>query len=319
MTTFDEKILSVVNKLADKIGSSSGSSSGSDSSGSTDTTDDSKATITITNPFKDKWVSILGDSISTYQGYNPDGQAYTEQADLTDVKKTWWGYLLDKLGAKLCVNNSQNGIACSGDDGAVKLGRHKLLHRVAGTTYPNLDGSSTKATETINPDIILVFLGHNDNNVGNRTFGTYDIKSPHSWAYADTSTVCGSFEGLMLNLIATYPDATVYIMNPIYVGGADKTRWPLPGNTTDTSSTDAGYWCQPMMADMIRTLTLKFGYHYIETNRLGIIPTESHSGNDKFLYSGYSHPTAAGHRIIANKVLSSMLSDYAGWAVRNEI
>ena len=293
MSSFDEKILNVVSDIAAATGT--------------------------TNPFRGKWISILGDSISTYKGFNPDGQAYTEQADLTDVTKTWWGCLLTKLGAKLCVNNSQNGIACSGDDGAVKLGRHKALHRVAGTVYRNLDGSVETAQSTINPDIILVFLGHNDFNSGNKAFGTYELKNPHSWAYADTSTVCGAFEGLMLNLIATYPDATVYIMNPIYVGGADKTRWPLPGNTTSTSSTDADYWCQPMMADMIRTFTLKWGYHYIETNRLGILPTEDHSGTDKFLYSGFSHPTAAGHRIIAHKVYSSMMSDYAGWAVRNDI
>ena len=59
--------------------------------------------------------------------------------------------------------------------------------------------------------------------------------------------------------------------------------------------------------------------HYIETNRLGILPTTDHSGTDKFLYSGFSHPTAVGHKIIAHKVYSSMMSDYAGWAVRNDI
>ena len=277
-----------------------------------------KKSDNTSNPFKGKWVSILGDSISTYKGFNPEGQAYTEQDDLTDVTKTWWGYLLTKLGAKLCVNNSENGIACCGSEGAVSKGRHKLLHRVAGSTYPNLDGSKTKAAETIKPDIILVFLGHNDFNSGNKAFGTYDIRHPHSWGYSNTSTVCNAFESLMCNLIETYPDATVYIMNPIYVGAEDKTKWPLPANTADVSSSD-DYWCQPMMADMIRTFTLKWGYHYIETNRLGIIPTTTHSGTDKFLYSGFSHPTAVGHKIIAHKVLSSMLSDYAGWSVRNEI
>ena len=32
------------------------------------------ATI-VNNPFKDKWVSILGDSISTYEGYIPEGNS----------------------------------------------------------------------------------------------------------------------------------------------------------------------------------------------------------------------------------------------------
>ena len=291
MSSFDEKILNAVSSIAAAVG---------------------------TNPFKDKYVSILGDSISTYKGYNPDGQAYTEQADLTDVKKTWWGYLLNKLGAKLCVNNSENGICCCSNQGAVNLGRHKALHREAGQEYINLDGSKSTFDEVINPDIILVFLGHNDYNSGNKAFGTYDLITTRATDYKDTSNICAGFESLMIGLTYAYPDATVYIMNPIYVGGADKSKWPPKGNTI-TDTTNDGYWTLPRLADAIRTLTLKFGMHYIETNRLGILPTEDHSGTDKFLYSGYSHPTAAGHRIIAAKVYSSMMSDYAGWAVRNDI
>ena len=62
------------------------------------------------NPFKDKWVSILGDSISTYNGWVPAGNSYYyPKDDVNDVKKTWWHILLKKLGAKLCVNESWNG------------------------------------------------------------------------------------------------------------------------------------------------------------------------------------------------------------------
>ena len=291
MSSFDEKILNAVSSIAAAVG---------------------------TNPFKDKYVSILGDSISTYKGYNPDGQGYTEQADLTDVKKTWWGYLLDKLGAKLCVNNSENGITCCGGAGAVALGRHTALHRVAGTVYPNLDGSTEKATATINPDIILVFLGHNDYNAHNRGFGIFDLNEPVASDYKDVSSVTHGFVSLMNGLTYAYPDATVYIMNPIYVGDSDKTQWPLAGNS-DTDTTSDQYFTQPGLAERIRLITLKFGMHYIETNRLGILPTTDHSGTDKFLYGGGSHPSAAGHKIIAAKVYSSMMSDYAGWATRNDI
>ena len=290
MTTFEEKILNAV-------------------------TDISNAS---TNPFKDKWVSILGDSISTYKGFNPEGQDYTEQPDLKTVKDTWWGYLLDKLGAKLCVNNSQNGITCCGGQGVVSKDRHKMLHREADKSYRNLDDSITTEKERIDPDIILVFLGHNDYNCHDKAFGKVDLREPKAIDFKDITNVCNGFESLMNGLTYAYPYATVYIMNPIYVGDSDKTQWPLSGNSFNDPTAD-GYWTQPELAENIRLLTVKYGLHYIATNQIGILPTTEHSGTDKFLYSGGSHPTAAGHRIIGHKVMSSMLNDYAGWAVRKLI
>ena len=55
----------------------------------------------VNNPFKDKWISILGDSISTYEGWMPEGNAkWYPGGDVNDVSKTWWHILLSKLGAK---------------------------------------------------------------------------------------------------------------------------------------------------------------------------------------------------------------------------
>ncbi len=62
------------------------------------------------NPFKDKWISILGDSISTYNGWIPEGnEAYYPEKRQISVKDTWWHKLLTKLEAKLCINQSWSG------------------------------------------------------------------------------------------------------------------------------------------------------------------------------------------------------------------
>ena len=82
-----------------------------------------------TNQFKDKWISILGDSISTFKNYcyvdTDDGEAgaheyygstsagHPEGDDVDTVEKTWWHQLLTKLGAKLCVNASVGGITAT--------------------------------------------------------------------------------------------------------------------------------------------------------------------------------------------------------------
>ena len=60
-------------------------------------------------------IMILGDSYSTYEGYIPAGyDVYysghrTEVPDVFDVKKTWWGRMLEENDAKLVLNNSWSG------------------------------------------------------------------------------------------------------------------------------------------------------------------------------------------------------------------
>ena len=62
--------------------------------------------------YKNKYISILGDSISTFEGcsepkdaafYNIERKIISHIATLSD---TWWGQVIEKLGAKLLVNNS---------------------------------------------------------------------------------------------------------------------------------------------------------------------------------------------------------------------
>ena len=61
------------------------------------------------------YISVLGDSISTYEGYNPIGhQVFYKherllQNDLTDVADTWWMKVIKGMGGELCVNNSFSG------------------------------------------------------------------------------------------------------------------------------------------------------------------------------------------------------------------
>ena len=58
---------------------------------------------------------IFGDSYSTYAGYIPAGYAvyysgHREGApDVSDVKKTWWGRILETTDATLIQNNSWSG------------------------------------------------------------------------------------------------------------------------------------------------------------------------------------------------------------------
>ena len=99
------------------------------------------------------FVSILGDSISTYSAYNPKGYVvyYDEfmqlRNGLKSVYDTWWAKVNQALGAFLCVNNSYSGSKVSGREFPAGNCQERIM---------NLQ------TSEYTPDIILVYLGFND-------------------------------------------------------------------------------------------------------------------------------------------------------------
>ena len=103
------------------------------------------------------FVSILGDSISTYSGYNPDGYAvfYDEEMQkrngLNSVYDTWWAKVNQELRAYLCVNNSFSGSRVSGLEFPAGHCQERVMHL---------------RTPEHTPDLILIYLGFNDFGYG---------------------------------------------------------------------------------------------------------------------------------------------------------
>ena len=95
-----------------------------------------------------KRISILGDSISTYQGYTTPGGVYYDLftamfAEMRGVEDTWWMQVIQGLGGRLEVNDSFSGTTVAGSD--------------------PLCACSDKRTSSLgDPDVILVFMGTND-------------------------------------------------------------------------------------------------------------------------------------------------------------
>ena len=98
-------------------------------------------------------VSIIGDSISTYSGYNPKGYAvyYDEEMQvcngLRSVYDTWWAKVNQALSAYLCVNNSYSGSMVSGQGFPAGCCQERIEHLM---------------TTEDSPDLILIYLGLND-------------------------------------------------------------------------------------------------------------------------------------------------------------
>ncbi len=97
-----------------------------------------------------KTISVLGDSITTYAGYIPNGFAHFypyPTADLADVNQTWWMQFINHYGMKLLANNSWSGSAVAGDAQSAAQKLSRLDHLYIGE---------------VKPDVILIFMGAND-------------------------------------------------------------------------------------------------------------------------------------------------------------
>lgn len=119
----------------------------------------------LKNKYFGQQFSILGDSISTLDGFNPKGYKifYTGEncakSGVIEPKDTWWDKVIGFFGGELLVNNSWSGSRVTKLKGKEQL-------------FPS--GCSDERTAAlhihdIKPDVILVYLGTNDWAFGVKT------------------------------------------------------------------------------------------------------------------------------------------------------
>jgi lysophospholipase L1-like esterase len=151
---------------------------------------------------KGKKLGILGDSISTYSGFNPSGYAtFYPRNTVINVEMTWWKQLLRETGMEICVNASWSGSTICGDttraDGYVGCSDA----RVNALT----DGQGNK------PDIIIVWMGINDFGKANGiTCGSYDGTTAVSTA-TNITAITEAYGVLLKKLENKYPNAQIFV------------------------------------------------------------------------------------------------------------
>lgn len=131
-------------------------------------------------------ISVIGDSISTYEGWTPYGFAVYYKDDIAYengincIGDMWWRQVLDCFGGELCVNNSYSGclVAYTGFTSASSVERCSLCGD--------------------NPDVILIYVGTNDRGYG---MNTDDGDAPESFY--------GGYRIMLRRLKANYPSAKI--------------------------------------------------------------------------------------------------------------
>jgi len=189
------------------------------------------------NSLVGKYISILGDSISSYEGYSNDTSVNTTlgqnaPSSLYNPKKstfinmpvedTWWMQLINKTGMKLLVNNTWGGSRVFGDtDSSVRYNTYQYR-------WDNLH-SDVGALKGTNPDIILVFIGVNDLRSNNNTIGSFEtinfdalIKDNNGeYTYSTPTTFAEAYAVMMHKIANKYPDAKIYCANSLPKGAID--------------------------------------------------------------------------------------------------
>lgn len=223
-------------------------------------------------PYDGKKLSILGDSISTYAGYIPDGNAtYYPRGSITAVTDTWWYKLMDATGMTLNVNNSWSGsrvTTTNGADSAGCMGRAEALGE--------------------NPDVIILYMGINDFN-NEVQLGSYDGKTAIP---EGTTTFCEAY-GVMLNKVLTaYPYAEVWVCTlPQCERNGSESFPEVNGNGVPLADFN----------DTIRTLANSFGVKLLDFNKCGLTYQTMPTFNTDKL-----HPNKYGHSLMANYAIRTI-------------
>ena len=156
-----------------------------------------------------KTISIMGDSISTFDDWIPEGyyDFYPMNGEVQSVDQTWWKMVLDDMDMELCVNASSSGSTCIGDSTGTDNPQH-------GCSDFRIGGLMGK--DAAYPDIIIVYMGTND------FLDSVPLGSNDGTQYVEEGEIDNFSDAysLMLDkLEANYPSADIFCCNLPLIGG----------------------------------------------------------------------------------------------------
>lgn len=232
-----------------------------------------------------KKISILGDSISTFAGWIPEGYAaYYPNGNINDVRFTWWHKLIDELGLDLVCDASWSGSSVSGDSQGTGW---------AGCSDARISALAGENEET--PDIILVYIGTND-WAGDVQIGSFTDKDeiPSEGVIREISK---AYALMLYKIRTTYPFADVYCITSLEGRQTNDTTYPIVNGNGDTIH-DVNH--------AISEIAHIFGCKVIDLNTSGI-----HFWNiSAYTTDGTIHPNRAGAEVIKEVVKMYLINNY---------
>ena len=250
---------------------------------------DSESYYGVKNKFKGKHLAIIGDSISTYEGYIPAGwRRFYTNSNLTSVNNTYWMKLCKTLG--MTYNNcAYSASLVSGDSTATTVtGGQKECPGCSDVRINalNRDGKT--------PDILLIYLGLNDwgNDV---QIGDWDKNSAIP-AEGNITTFAAAYALMITKIRTLYPTLRIFCCT------IPSTRNRA---TTPPIVNNAGIAIQAYN-DALTMVARTLGCDVIDLNACGL----NYISIADLSVDGVTHPDIAGHDLMYKKVLTELIAKY---------
>ena len=232
-----------------------------------------------------KKLSILGDSISTYQGYNPDGYSYYyPSGNIDNVNKTWWKLIADNSGLTILANASWSGSSVCDDDNLINSAKVAYSDaRIADLSVNNN-----------NPDIIIIMIGTNDFKHAN-ALGTLTDSDIPPLGTTSIHTFKEAYACMINKIHIAYPNAHIYCCTliPRYDSSTGST-YPIKNSDGisiyqyNKAITDIAEWMNCNLIRLDNIFSLQKVYDYTVDHAL--------------------HPNYAGAKIISNRILKYLIN-----------
>ena len=241
--------------------------------------------ITLVTKFIGKTMAVVGDSISTYTGYTPSNwRVYYPSGNVNNVSLTFWHIVATTLGMT-ALNCAYSASSVTGDSTQTEVSSSHAGGECAGCSDVRI-ASLTRDGNT--PDIVLITLGTNDYGNG-RALGSWDEHS----AIPSEGTISNfsSAYALMLHKIKTVlPNARIFCCTIF------QRSFGFPTGTLSIRSYN----------DVIKNMADIFGCDVIDTYACGL----NRYNIGSYSVDGTLHPNAAGHKLIAEKIITELIAKY---------
>jgi len=270
--------------------------------------------ITLKEKYKGKTVSILGDSISTFNNisnnasYNKTlskNNAYYKDHFISS-EVTYWGRLIKDLEMELCVNNSSGGARVFGSAGS---GNYYDAGVLRGVELDHDNGTPNDPTDDKKPDVIIVYLGTND--ATNIPYGEL-----HSMLEAaEPENYNSIIKPWLDNILAKTSNATAVMPGVSYTTVEE--AYALTFYKMKQTYPDAEIICLNLLENSVTAPKKVEAYNRIIAAMAGYFDLTL---ADIHKYSGFSietrhtytvdttcvHPNAAGHFLMTRAILKSL-------------
>ncbi len=236
------------------------------------------------NIYKNKYLSILGDSISALDGYIPKGfhSLYSLKTyqfmGINKPEDTWWGQVIEHFEFKLLVNNSGFASRACIDTGCCPA----EYSTCSDTRTGNL------GKDGIMPDHIIVFIG--DSDIGSRAKLTSEDKT-------DLSVFENAYQVMISKIKHNYPNAEIWCCTfPI-------TSWTYPPHSPNYQP----YSLPHQPSEEVKKVICDYGNcvkNLAQHNGCHIIDLMDENALCDAIFT--SLPTVEGMKTIAAKVIATM-------------